>query len=123
MNFVEGEVQSENGELFFEADGVSLPIEREHRTLLDRYVKRPVVLGLRPEDFEENAETETRIEGQVDVIEPLGSETHVFARAGELTFVARLGAQTALRAGSSCSFGVDMARAHFFDPDSEDAIV
>jgi multiple sugar transport system ATP-binding protein len=124
MNFIDGEVREARGALEFVSDGIALPIPAVHRALLDRYVKHDVILGLRPEDLTaETAATPGSIEALVEVVEPLGSETHVYARAGEKTLIARLDARTDFRMGLPCSLGVHMDRAHFFDPDSSDAIV
>jgi multiple sugar transport system ATP-binding protein len=98
-----------------------------------------VILGIRPEDFEDAALAPGRptIEVTVDVLEELGSDSYVFfnvaarsitpqpleagddARglipaAGTL-FTARVDARTAARVGGRAELAVDPRRLQFFD--------
>ena len=49
MNLISGRLALDEGEYQVEADGVRLPLSREWKPVLDRYGKRAVVLGLRPD--------------------------------------------------------------------------
>jgi multiple sugar transport system ATP-binding protein len=98
-----------------------------------------MILGIRPEDFEDAASAPGRptIEVTVDVLEELGSDSYVFfsvaarsvtpqaldagddARglipaAGTL-FTARVDARTAVRVGERAELAVDPRRLQFFD--------
>jgi multiple sugar transport system ATP-binding protein len=103
-----------------------------------------VILGIRPEDFEDRAFAETgrpQIDVTVAVLEELGSDAHVIfevdaprveaeqlrAAAEEETegllaeehralFNARLDPRTSARAGAELGLAVDPERFHFFDP-------
>jgi multiple sugar transport system ATP-binding protein len=116
----------------------------EHVVTLDH--RRPsaptgrVVLGIRPEAFEDAAFAPAelpRVRVHVDVLEELGADTHACFRvrasrpsidtgqdteeasliASETTlFTARIDARTAARAGTTLELAVDPARFHFFDP-------
>jgi multiple sugar transport system ATP-binding protein len=103
----------------------------------------PVVLGIRPEAFEDGdaaSPLAPRLTVQVEVLEELGAETHVYfpvdARpvsietgrddheddasllTGHATlFTARVDARAGARQGSTISLAVDPSRFHFFDPD------
>jgi multiple sugar transport system ATP-binding protein len=105
---------------------------------------RSVVLGIRPEGFEDAAFA-TRdlpvLDANVVVLEELGSDAHVFFRAdaprvtpevleaegedddqlvaGEGALLnARVDPRTAARVGGELRIAVDPARFHFFDPES-----
>jgi multiple sugar transport system ATP-binding protein len=104
---------------------------------------RRVVLGIRPEAFEDAAFAPLdmpRIEARVTVLEELGSDVHAYfyvdsprvsseevaeAADGEETmllvdektlFNARLDTRTSARVGRTIELAVDPARFHFFDP-------
>jgi len=103
-----------------------------------------VILGIRPEAFEDAAFASSALptfDAEVVVLEELGSDAHVFFRV-EATRVAvetldggddegadlvvergsllnaRLDPRTSARVGSSVQLAVDPARFHFFDPES-----
>jgi multiple sugar transport system ATP-binding protein len=101
-----------------------------------------VVLGVRPEAFEDGATASPalpRLSVQVDVLEELGPETHVcfpvdaqrvtvetgddgdeddatLLASHSTLFTARVDARTGARQGTTASLAVDPARFHFFDP-------
>jgi multiple sugar transport system ATP-binding protein len=100
-----------------------------------------VVLGLRPESFEDSAFAPPeipRIEAEIEVLEELGSDVHVFfhvdapristealeASEDDATllveekalFNARVDPRTKAEIGSRLRLAVDPARFHFFDP-------
>jgi len=104
-----------------------------------------VVLGIRPESFEDAAFAPGRptISVQVEVLEELGSDVHVFftvdappmtaevlesASEGGLLpvdralFTARVDARTAARVRGPLELAVDASRFHFFDPQTGDRL-
>ena len=124
-------------------------------TVVASYRGRKVIAGVRPEDLELDtagqAETagragQTTLATDVLIVEPLGSETHVFfavdapavgastlaAAAGETEAgmlagpahngVARCDPRSAVHPGQRVTFRVRPERLHFFDPDTNAAI-
>jgi multiple sugar transport system ATP-binding protein len=112
---------------------------------LSRSRDREVILGLRPEDLGlasvgDNGAPRPSIQGEVQVVEALGSEQLVhFGVAGAQTVgedpedggrvrmtsgetVARLPARPMLRAGESTRFGVEIDQLRFFDADTGRAL-
>jgi multiple sugar transport system ATP-binding protein len=110
-----------------------------------------VVLGIRPEAFEDAAFADPslpQIEVQVDVLEEVGADSYVVFRvdaprietedvravvdeqeeaallADEPTslFTARVDPETKARPGTSVRLAVDTRRFHFFDPDNGDSL-
>jgi multiple sugar transport system ATP-binding protein len=131
MNLVEATVDGE----MVRFGQFSLPLPPETRV-----ADGPVVLGIRPESFEDAAlaPTQPTIEVDVQVLEDLGSDAHVFfltdarpvtaealeaadearnllAGAGAL-LTARVHAGTTIRAGQRATLAVDPRGLHFFDP-------
>jgi multiple sugar transport system ATP-binding protein len=99
-----------------------------------------VVLGIRPESFEDAAFAPglPTIHARIEVLEELGSDAHVFfhvdappitaevleaasegsLQQGQALFTARVDAQTAARVGETMELAVDARRFHFFDPET-----
>jgi len=134
MNLVEASIEGD--ELRF--GGHTLALDDERRPAGD--VARTIV-GARPEAFEDGqfAPPELpRLDVEVEVVEELGADTHVFFRVDaprvttdmghdeddegtllpeeRVLFTARVDPRTRIRAGSSAVLAVDPRRLHFFDP-------
>ncbi|HET8655458.1 MAG TPA: sn-glycerol-3-phosphate ABC transporter ATP-binding protein UgpC [Longimicrobiaceae bacterium] len=116
MNFLPGRVE---GALFrSEAGNVTVPLP-------DAAVRRlggagAVVAGIRPEDvgLEDGGEVARGPAGAefvVDVVEPMGGESHVYARAGEHEVVARTASRALPRPGQPVRLSFPAERLHFFD--------
>ncbi|MGZ4411707.1 MAG: ABC transporter ATP-binding protein [Gaiellaceae bacterium] len=137
MNLVEATI--EHGSVRFGDHSIALDPQRRP-ALADG---KPLVLGVRPESFEDGAVAPAglpRIEVKVEVLEELGSDAHVFfhvdakrisaesleaaaedatllAEEGSL-FTARVDPRTSARVGARLELAVDPGRFHFFDPES-----
>jgi multiple sugar transport system ATP-binding protein len=139
MNLVEAQVENES--VFFGGYEIQLPRARQPELGSDG----TVILGIRPESFEDAlfapADLPT-IDVVAEVVEELGAETHLFftvdaprvnteelraAASGEddtllvehrAVFAARVDPASRLQPGGSLKLAVDTSRLHFFDPAS-----
>jgi len=137
MNFFGGHLRAADGGLVFEQEpatgapggmGFNLKLPAEIEDGAKANVGRSVVLGVRPEHI-------TRLEGAtstgnggsleavVELVEPLGSETFVHLNTGRDSLVIRLNQMAQLNVGERCRVGIDLAKAHLFDPADGKAIV
>jgi multiple sugar transport system ATP-binding protein len=80
--------------------------------------KRNVIAGVRPEHLRLGE----GIPAVIDMVEPVGHETIVYATAGDEKLVAIFDPHEAPRAGETVSFTVDPARVHLFDAQTEMAV-
>ncbi len=81
---------------------------------------RSVMLGLRPEDVGAPAPGLTCIEARVDLVSPLGSETLLEVVApGDVALTLRVPKEWRVRSGDTMTFGIDPARLHVFDKQTE----
>ncbi len=81
---------------------------------------RAVTLGLRPEDVAAPAPGLASLEARVDLVSPLGSETLLeVVAAGNVALTLRVPKEWRVRSGDSMTFGVDPARLHLFDRQTE----
>ena len=102
-------------------DGLAVPPAASAR----RYLRRPVILGLRPESITDPGAAEARtahhhrIECLVEVTEPTGPDTLAVLRLGGIEATARLKADANVTPAAPATFVVDMGKAVLFDPDTE----
>jgi multiple sugar transport system ATP-binding protein len=86
INLVEAELEQTDGSLAVEFGGHRLTVDEQaarNRSGLKDYIGRKVMLGIRPEDFEDaSLEPDTppdrRVKVTADLMEPLGSEVLVY---------------------------------------------
>ncbi len=129
MNTLAGTLVSESGVQWFVA-GEGAPFLRVALTsglaaLAAQATGPRVVLGIRPEDLHEASSAPAawpRLAGRVDVMEPLGAETYVYATVGTWSLIARLPPSVRHAAGSTVELALDPAKMHLFDAATECAL-
>ena len=62
------------------------------------------------------------LNGNVTLVEPMGSETYVHLRAGDADMLARLGGDQIPRLGEAVALNFDPDRAHLFEAGSGSAV-
>jgi multiple sugar transport system ATP-binding protein len=124
MNMVDATLTRLNGELIASFGEHSLALG--DRPQLRSYEGGAVVLGIRPEDFEDAAFGDEPAGRSLTAVctlrESLGSEVLVHFMAGQANLVARVHPQTAIREGDRARLTVDTERLHFFDARSGTSI-
>jgi multiple sugar transport system ATP-binding protein len=119
MNFVNGTVEG-GGPSRFIAEGGEWEINLPSRVAapLASARGRAVAMGIRPEDVSvvagprvATATTTARL----DLVESLGNETFIYARAGRYDITARVAPQSLPAVGSSLVLAFNVELAHFFD--------
>ena len=129
MNFFKGRIIEVDGKLLFVADMFELPLTNPAwREKLSAYVEKPVVFGIRPEDIDSegaarDSSDSPAIKAAVEVLEPMGSETYVYLRIGEESFIAKVDAHKTVKAGEEIVLPLNMNKAHIFDAATENLIV
>ncbi len=128
MNFLSGKIVPQNGDLFFQDRGVKIRLLPQHHGKMMNFKHKDVIFGIRPEDiydkiFAQDARPEFTITATVDIVEPMGSEIYLHLNAGNNHFVARVSNQDTAAANQDLQVVFDMSKAHFFDSQSEVAIL
>ncbi len=77
---------------------------------------RPVIIGIRPEHL---VLSDTGVAGEVTVVEPTGSETHLIARADGREMTSVLRDRTTLRPGQAVHLTTAPGDAHVFDAETK----
>ncbi len=127
MNFFDGKIRDDAGRLVFDEDNFRVEIPDMWREQLGSYVDKPVTFGARPEDIgspeAEAQDSPPRVRAKIEVMEPMGSETYLYLTTGKQSFISRVEAHRQCSVGEELDLAVLMRKAHFFDADSEEAIV
>jgi multiple sugar transport system ATP-binding protein len=124
MNFLEVRIRGEAGNLSVENSFLRLAVPASRSASLAPRRDKTVILGMRPEHLLlGGAIPESGFDAGVEVIEQLGSEILIEAKAGEASLtVARVDPQARLTAGDKVRLSVQPEQLHFFDPATELAI-
>ncbi|MBQ9774865.1 MAG: sn-glycerol-3-phosphate ABC transporter ATP-binding protein UgpC, partial [Lentisphaeria bacterium] len=94
MNFIDGNITENGGRLIFSAAGLEFEIPVMWQPPLASYKDREVSFGIRPENIGSREAAELpnspELQGQVEVIEPMGAKNHVYLNTGAASLIARL---------------------------------
>lgn len=128
MNFVNGEIKSAGKYLYFTDGYLKLRLVEDMAPKMKKWKNRKVIFGMRPEDmydklFITDIPKETVATASVEVVEPLGAEVYLHLKMGKQQVIARVGPSNHPDVNQEIDVVFDMGKAHFFDPESEEAIV
>ena len=128
MNFLKGRVIRVDQALYFDGGAFRLRIVEEMSARLLAYEQKPVLFGIRPEDlydklFITDAPSDCVVTSTVELVEPLGAEVFLYLSAGHHPIIARVGPHDRPEVNQDIDLVFDMGKAHFFDLDTEAAIV
>ena len=129
MNFLKARVQHDDDGLAIAlTDKASLPVPRSYAGRLSDHVGKELVFGIRPEHQTDpasvrNAEFGAPVDVEVDMLEPLGSDTMVFGRIGDNDVVARSAPEATTQMGKTMRLSANMNHMHVFDAESGDALM
>jgi len=127
MNFFESTLISEENTMFVDTGDFRIHVPEDRDAAFTDYVGKKVLLGIRPENIHGvpyvPPEINTApITGNVEVVELLGHELHLFMNSGQNSFVAIVDTRLAPSIGADVDLVVDVDRLHLFDRDTEQAI-
>ncbi len=123
MNFFEdARLHRDGDQLSVKTPVFSLPLDGRVDVPSDMGDK--VVLGVRPEHVRlATSSMPPTAEAVVDVVEPLGAQTLVYLRAGDLSLSMLVDGQVELIAGQLVSLVIDQGSVHLFHPDTGSAVL
>jgi multiple sugar transport system ATP-binding protein len=129
MNFLTGVPQEENGRLVFRPkeaapDSCGLLVPDHWRAPLLASNLREFVLGIRPEDIschegQSSTDEPYGLRATVSIAEPTGAETFVTFTSGNLSLVAKLPSESAVRRQQTYTLSFKPRKLNFFCPRTE----
>jgi multiple sugar transport system ATP-binding protein len=121
INFFSAAVRGEGATL--DANGVTIMLPADLAVRLDPVRGKNVTLGIRPEDVLLSPQGPgVRLDGMVEVREPLGNEVLVHWRTPVGELISRAPGQSAPGLGESVDLHFAFAKLHLFDPATERAL-
>jgi len=125
MNFMKVGLKDQGGRLMADEGSFQLELTPKMAEELRSYVGKDVIMGVRPEDllYSETAQPHNNIATKVEVIEPLGAEIHLWVSTKGNQLVARVAPRFIFHVGDTANLHPDLAKVHFFDLETEKAIL
>ena len=124
MNFLEGTLAM-GGNPSFETNGVQIDASRYVFDKSTNGTGRPIQFGIRPEHIVTGNEASNlpfNAEIEVEVVEPMGSDTLVWSQLAYQEFRLRMDGQSTVNAGEKLKIGFDPVSASLFDASTEDRL-
>ena len=128
MNLLKGKVDQRDGLLSFTENAdqnvLSIPLRGRLKNLASRYVGKNVIFGIRPEHLSDNVKDQSHvpIASQVEIAEPMGSESLVYLKAGTGNLIARIPGEHLYHLGEALTVQLNLEKAHLFDAETENVI-
>jgi multiple sugar transport system ATP-binding protein len=122
INLVPGRVVEGDGRICVDVDGQSIQIPDASAAAYRPWIGQAVTVGIRPEHLrigDSAGDGLPVVRAAVRLVENLGSELLVHLDLAGQRIVARLPAETAVRAGETRDVSVAAGRVHLFDPATE----
>ncbi len=125
MNIAVAQIVEEGGKLIAKEAGFVVTLTGNIEKKMKPYAGKEVLMGIRPEDLEYTTKPEAgnNLKANVEVIEPLGAETHLYLNTKDHSIIAMTGPNNLFKGGDEVNFTPDLERMHFFDLETEKRIV
>ncbi|MDR0512370.1 MAG: sn-glycerol-3-phosphate ABC transporter ATP-binding protein UgpC [Treponema sp.] len=125
MNFLVVKALEENGSVALDGGTFKIRPAAEHVEKLKSYLGKELYFGIRPEDLilQKNAGEENIIPMLVNVVEPLGAETHLLLSANNQPVTARTEPHHEFNSGDTASFSPRLEKARYFEKETELSIL
>ena len=130
MNFLDGQLSEKDGDVYLTLSDVTLKVESSRAKQLKAkgYLGKTVTMGIRPEDISAdedylNDHRDDCFDDRAEVVEFMGSESYIHMLKDGKPFIVKVPGGTKLTNGEIGKFAYKMDKMHFFDSDSEEAII
>jgi len=128
MNLFPGKIVRQNDGLVFDEGGFSVALDGVIAEKMAAYAGKRVAMGIRPENIVDlggrtDANPAHVLTATVEIIEMMGSEVYLYASTGKTRFTARVDASCIKQVGNTVELLLDMGKVHFFDGETEKALL
>lgn len=130
MNFIDAKVVENAGKLSLVVEGETIPLPSDKAEVIKKggYVGKEVIMGIRPENIDEDPEflekhKDAVLDAKVEVTELMGSETYIYLSKGKANITARVAGTSQAKAGDTLKIGMNTSKMHLFDKETELTLV
>jgi multiple sugar transport system ATP-binding protein len=126
MNFFSGTIEKKGDDMYFNEENFEIRVLDEWKGKLVPFINRKVTFGIRPEDIcwtKASDDQFPKVKAEIEVIEPMGSETYLYVNTGAHSFIARVEAHRRFRVGDAIELPFFLPKAHIFCGKTENVIV
>jgi multiple sugar transport system ATP-binding protein len=127
MNFFYGTIKKSQNELYFISETESICLPESWTDDIKAYENKKVTFGIRPENIGSNNAygivDAPEISADVDVVEPMGSETYIYLKAGDNTFICKVDAHKEFKPGQEVKLPIVVSKAHIFCGETDKLII
>ena len=129
MNFVDCRLTRENEDFFVGTGSFKLKVPQTFHPKIRHLEGKEIIFGVRPEDmydsrFGNNETMKCSMTAGVEVIEPLGAETHLYLACGRHSLVAKMDTpQDQFKIDQNVEVLIDMEKTHIFDIETSQTVV
>ena len=129
MNFIDAQIIKKGKDVYtkFSEHEILMPENKAEKLINGGYVEKEVVMGIRPENIYVdqailNEFPNSIVDGKVEVVEMLGSETLLYMVIDGADFIARVNPNTTAKPGDAIRVAFDPKFIHMFDKMTEETI-
>ena len=136
MNFIDSKLLKEGDDFFVEFGTedtktragvkykIKLPASKNKDGVLDAYVGKEVIMGIRPEDVHNEDDLVAKfpdgiVEANVEVTELMGAETYLYMNCEEQSINARVEPTNTAKPGDRIKITLEPGKIHLFDKETE----
>jgi multiple sugar transport system ATP-binding protein len=125
INFLEGQLAQENGQLLFQRGALKLALSPEAAQRLAGQAGRAVVLGLRAEDVAMHSGPAAAdcLQGRILSVLPVGSDQFLELEVEGVKQFFRVGKEGQYKVGDNATLKVNQNRMHLFDQQSSQSLL
>lgn len=116
MNFINVNIRKSGANISAFHDKEELNLTENQIKMLKFYEDDIVTFGVRPEDLVMNPGAKNKFKVKIDVVEPLGAETHIYASTRQgAQLIASVDPHLNLKVGDEIDLGIVIDKCHFFE--------
>ncbi len=124
MNFIDVKITKDKEKLYSEFCGFRIEIPENKASLLNGYIGRQVVMGIRPEHFFKSmTEGKNTIEIESEFAEMTGGEINIYFKLCENRHIAKIKSAETVKDGEKILLGIDTEKLHFFSRETSESLL
>jgi multiple sugar transport system ATP-binding protein len=125
MNIMKSTIREQNGKLVADEGDFAIELDSRLIDVMRPFLGKDVLIGIRPEDLVviDKPTAGQSVTAKVEVVEPLGSEILLYVSTTQHQIIVRIPPHFEFRVGDTAYFKPAMEKVHFFDLETENAII